>query len=1342
MRLINIHSRELEEFFGRIPPYAILSHTWGKDDEEISFQDLKQNQTSQRALGQRKLDGLIRQATLDGFGYVWMDTCCIDKANSTELSEAINSMFKWYRQASICYAFLTDVHATEMDIDEDELSRSRWFTRGWTLQELLAPKVMEFYNDDWQSLGNRNSRKLARLISQVTGIPWDVLAGFKELHKASVAQRMSWTARRRTKRIEDVAYSLLGIFGVNIPMIYGEGGQAFIRLQEEIIRKIKDDSILAWRPSKQRKISPSTATSNRFGSILAQSPKDFACCGTIATSGLPRSVIEGFGGSGGFLHLEMIQNTAAPSGKQRTAIWLEAALRVANAALNVYTNTDRHDPRCEPVSAFIYKSFLRAAFRGHVAVMRCILDFARNSIYVKNSGDWAALEAAIAGGNPLGIAWLLRNRGRASERNRLGICGQLPLGLAILKGCNTSLRLLLRHGACPEMRSKGGWTSLALASAEGNLKAAQILLEHGARLDPLDKRLQTPLSLAAGNGHQDVVQLLIHHKANVEARDKAQCSPLTHAAHRGHTQVARMLLDHGAEIDSRASSQRTPLLHAIINGHEETAEFLVQRGANIEANDQHGMTALMYAAHGALVRTVALLMDRGAHVGRTDANGQNALSYANIKSVDNSRRGFNMNGVSAKASEGNENERVLLIVPDGALEQFHRDPPSYAILSHTWAPDEEELLYDDMIKGETSKSGIGKVKLDGCCKKAKEDGLDYVWIDTCCINRANATELGEAINSMFRWYQASQTCYAYLVDVDEGHRNFHDVFRASRWFQRGWTLQELLAPKDVVFYDKCWQHLGSKHQLAGIVEEVTGIPRPFLTGLAGLPSASVAQRMSWAAKRTTTREEDIAYCLLGIFNVMIPMIYGEGKQAFTRLQEQIMKKTPDDSILAWGLATDSTPCAEEENGGMNKFEGILAVSPAAFQDSGMIVFGGTLNATGILGGFLHAKLGVHTAPDGQTFGLLKCRPRDSTQKVVGVPLCRVNPGEDSDEYLRPQGRKASLLFTSSTKTSNTTPKAMRILESLQFDDRIAFDRRNRFCIEEPSNGKLFLVDVYPQERWEKESSFILTGADFSRDAIQQTWLKFRHTESLSDDFVIALELEIRDSQSKAQCHVMTASRQTTLGELATEPSITKHVFGKIGAHTEHFNLETKLTQEQFGSQPIFMVRMYSMDFPLSVTVDASLELQLIDRGVQLKRILKEDKHMRPDLWKLPGSICEKKAAVDKTTAQLKAVQEELDRLQHTKDELLIDLKSNEKELDSLLGKNQALIEREKEIFEFVSSAGALPSHCGSDRASHWFQGIAEYLLSSAPVTQTSIIEMPDIFQRAFMQNVAYGNLVQ
>ncbi|KAK0712058.1 hypothetical protein B0H67DRAFT_518816 [Lasiosphaeris hirsuta] len=230
MRLLKTKTKELEfeEFAGRnVPLYSILSHTWGSD--EISLQDI---------MGTRTL------AAAHGFDYVWIDTCCIDKTSSAELSEAINSMYRWYQEADICYAYLADVAASPGAGLPARLSRSRWFTRGWTLQELLAPSAVIFLDAAWHEIGTKSD--LHEALSEITGIPSAVLQGTSTPSSASVAQRMSWASKRETTRPEDLAYCLLGLFDVNMPMLYGEGDRAFARLQEEIIKTSDDHSIFAW----------------------------------------------------------------------------------------------------------------------------------------------------------------------------------------------------------------------------------------------------------------------------------------------------------------------------------------------------------------------------------------------------------------------------------------------------------------------------------------------------------------------------------------------------------------------------------------------------------------------------------------------------------------------------------------------------------------------------------------------------------------------------------------------------------------------------------------------------------------------------------------------------------------------------------------------------------------------------------------------------------------------------------------------------------------------------------------------------------------------------------------
>ena len=227
-----------KDLIHNIPPYAILSHTWGNDDEEIAFKDLAEGCKNTKA-GYRKIQFCAEQATRDALQYFWVDTCCIDKSNNTELSEAINSMFRWYRNAAKCYVYLSDVSTNEHNQNnwspqswEVAFRKSRWFTRGWTLQELIAPPSVEFFSSEGKRLGDKKS--LEQQIHEVTGLAVQALQG-SALFKFSIAERMSWAEKRETKREEDKAYSLLGIFDIHMPLIYGEGMKnALRRLREEV----------------------------------------------------------------------------------------------------------------------------------------------------------------------------------------------------------------------------------------------------------------------------------------------------------------------------------------------------------------------------------------------------------------------------------------------------------------------------------------------------------------------------------------------------------------------------------------------------------------------------------------------------------------------------------------------------------------------------------------------------------------------------------------------------------------------------------------------------------------------------------------------------------------------------------------------------------------------------------------------------------------------------------------------------------------------------------------------------------------------------------------------------
>lgn len=265
----------------------------------------------------------------------------------------------------------------------------------------------------------------------------------------------------------------------------------------------------------------------------------------------------------------------------------------------------------------------------------------------------------------------------------------------------------------------------------------------------------------------------------------------------------------------------------------------------------------------------------------------------------------------------------LLHTSELRLRKFAKESiPKYAILSHTW--DTQELSYQD-VSSRNFDHLAGFDKVVGACQ-AVRDKYDWIWIDTCCIDQNSSAELSQAINSMYSWYEDADMCYVYLQDFKrhgetlennfcEGYVSFKDC----KWFGRGWTLQELLAPRRVTFWDCTWTEFGNKHSLHDMLSAITGIPDAVLQGIKEPRQCIVGQIMSWASSRETTRSEDIAYCLVGLFNVNLVPIYGEGLfNAFIRLQEQILKKLSDHSIFIWSHQHDT------------RNFGLLATSPKPF----------------------------------------------------------------------------------------------------------------------------------------------------------------------------------------------------------------------------------------------------------------------------------------------------------------------------------------------------------------------------------------------------------------------------
>ncbi|KAE8317042.1 heterokaryon incompatibility protein-domain-containing protein [Aspergillus transmontanensis] len=311
----------------------------------------------------------------------------------------------------------------------------------------------------------------------------------------------------------------------------------------------------------------------------------------------------------------------------------------------------------------------------------------------------------------------------------------------------------------------------------------------------------------------------------------------------------------------------------------------------------------------------------------------------------------------------------LINVHTFELEEFFNDQvPLYAILSHTWGNDEDEVSFRDITEG-NSGDGSWPIKFKGCCERAEKDGFTHAWIDTCCIDKTNSVELGEAINSMFRWYRNASVCYVYLSDVTtDDRKQLPPRISSSRWFQRGWTLQELLAPSRLRFFNSQWVDIGSKAQWAGLIETITGISRAFLLGRRPLSEASIAQRS--------------------------------------------VSPEPQEMISA-GIFAPS-PASFMNSGHILSLERESKCRTAFGFDRG----------------YVRGNFPLYMSPDGQLFGKLSCGPNTNgvEGQIVGIPLYNESPGEGY--YIRPEGRYAQLLPDIETRSHIMTSSQTTTLRDL------------------------------------------------------------------------------------------------------------------------------------------------------------------------------------------------------------------------------------------------------------------------------------------------------------------------
>jgi len=397
------------------------------------------------------------------------------------------------------------------------------------------------------------------------------------------------------------------------------------------------------------------------------------------------------------------------------------------------------------------------------------------------------------------------------------------------------------------------------------------------------------------------------------------------------------------------------------------------------------------------------------------------------------------------------------------------------------------------MQSPAAKLKAGYTKIERCCDQAVGDGFEYVWIDTCCIDKSSSAELSEAINSMYMWYKNAKVCYAYLADVEPLLKTSLSPlaqFEKSRWFTRGWTLQELIAPAKVEFFAGNWSRFGTKAKLHSALSQVTGIDEGTLTGGRDLREVSIAKKMSWASKRVTTRTEDIAYCLLGIFGVNLPLLHGEGEKAFLRLQEEIMRNSDDQSLFAWSLTQEeyeityssSTDIeinpAPQTSPRTSTLRGFLARAPAAFEKSSNIVpyrnWAASLPYSMTNQGLrLEIPVIKHQGFKDYT-AILACQYEDNYHGPLGVYISPVEFA-DGDQFARDMWYTRHPVLTVPQHVAQAKLRTIYVRQDVLLPTVRDFDRRDHFLIRTMPEGRTedYALDkVYPPEHWNQAQKII------------------------------------------------------------------------------------------------------------------------------------------------------------------------------------------------------------------------------------------------------------------------------
>ncbi len=665
-----------------VPPYAILSHRWGPGNQEVTYRDLL-NGLKDGKSGFRKLQFCRDQAEKDGFEYFWVDSCCIDKSSSAEISESVNSMYKWYKGAQKCYVYFTDVSKTfsTSEIEQSTFQASKWFTRGWTLQELLAPRVVEFFSHEGHYLGDRVS--LEKQINAATKISLRALRG-EDLFKFSVEEKKSWSESRSTTIEEDRAYALLGIFDVNMPLIYGEGyDRAFIRLQDEIDLHYSSPRIFGY----------GKCTDNMMISLsllfcaARWTQEQRKCLQLLGSSGyqdskeqIPDRLV---GTCHWFLQDSRFQTwrdgpsstlcLAADEGCGKSVIAKSLIDFVFPKAMSCsfFFRNDAQNNANTAVCAFIHQLFLQKpslirhampeflVIRSQLSLsfdklwnifsssildldeIICVIDgfqaCEKQSANLLLQAFESLLEKQRTSGtrHPIIRLFITRRSTNADKEYHprvITLTDKNTSGLAsdILQYIQWKLALL-----------DFGWYD-RMNEVEMEILAKEILsisrIDYFSWISVLDtikgegydsKRV---VFLAMENECAALIKLFLQLSISLNwgTTDGIDLSVLHVAAKKGNASIVQMLLEHGTmDIDAKDGHNQTPVFQAALHGHHEVVKLLLKGNANIELRDLGGRTPLLVASGNGHESVVGLILENGTvDINDTNAKGYTALLLA------------------------------------------------------------------------------------------------------------------------------------------------------------------------------------------------------------------------------------------------------------------------------------------------------------------------------------------------------------------------------------------------------------------------------------------------------------------------------------------------------------------------------------------------------------------------------------------------------------------------------------------------------------------------------------------------------------------------------------------